>query len=103
MNEKRIREVIEVEQRALERVSQATREAEQVPVQAQAEAEKLIQTARVEAQDEARRLVERAQTADEAASIISRAEAEMTRIAAMADKNFERAVAHVVDRVLGKG
>ena len=46
MNEKRIREVIEVEQKALELLAQANREAEQIPLQAEAEAAAILEDAR---------------------------------------------------------
>jgi vacuolar-type H+-ATPase subunit H len=45
VNEKRIREVIEVEKRALELVAQANREADQLPVQAEAEAAAIVEGA----------------------------------------------------------
>ena len=102
MNEKRIREVIEVEQRALELLAQANREAERIPLEAEAEAAAFLDSARRSAQDQARRIIDEAQQSDEAAETIARAQAEMMRITSLADKNLEKAIAFVVDSVLGR-
>jgi vacuolar-type H+-ATPase subunit H len=102
VNEKRIREVIEVEQRALEMLAHAKRDAEQIPIQAEAEAAAIVENARAAAQDEARRMIEDAQKGDEATEIISQAQANMSRKAELADQNLEKAVTYVVERVLGR-
>jgi vacuolar-type H+-ATPase subunit H len=102
VNEKRIREVIEVEQRALDLLAQANREAEQLPVQAEAEASMIVANAQAAAQAEARTIIEQAQQGDEAAQIISRAEENMSRTSSMAEKNLEKAVTYVLERVLGR-
>ena len=102
MNEKRIREVIEVEQRALELLAQGNREADQIPIQAEAQAAAILEDARAAAHAEARRMIEEAQARDDSAGIISRAQDEMSHVGALADKNLEKAVAYVLDRVLGR-
>ncbi len=101
MNEKRIREVIDVEKRALELVAQAHREAEQIPIKAEAEATAIIEKARAAAQEEARHILEQAQNGDDAAAILKRAQEDMSKSASLADLNREKAVALVVERILG--
>jgi vacuolar-type H+-ATPase subunit H len=102
VNEKRIREVIDVEQRALDLLAQAQREAEQIPINAEAQAAAIISKARKEAQDEASQMIEAAQKGDEAAAIISRGKEAIDRAASLAVKNQLKAVAYVLDSVLGR-
>ena len=61
MNEKRIREVIDVEKQAMDLVAQANREAEQLPRKAEVEAAAMIEQSRAAAEDEARQLIQSAQ------------------------------------------
>ena len=101
VNEKRIREVIEVEKQALELLAQAQREAERLPVEAESAAREMIDKARVAARDEARKLVEQATSEEQAAEIIVRARAAMAERAKKANENFERAVTYVLERLVG--
>ncbi len=101
MNEKRIREVIDVEKRALDLVAQAHREADQIPLKAEAEATAIIEKARAAAQAEARQLIEKAQAGDDAAAIAKHAQAGMRESARLAAMNEEKAVAYVVEKILG--
>lgn len=101
MNEKRIREVLEVEQKAMELLAKAKREAEQLPIEAEAEASRMIESARGAAQDEARKIIEEAQKGNEPEQIVSHAQESMARASSLAEKNLEKAVTYVLERVLG--
>lgn len=102
MNENRIGEVIEVEKRAQEMVARATHEAEQLPIEAEARAVAIAEGARAAAQDQAARIIQEATQAADSSQIISHTEENMSRIARLADKNLEKAISYVLERVLGR-
>jgi vacuolar-type H+-ATPase subunit H len=102
VNEKRIREVIEVEKRALDMVAQANREAEQIPVEAEARAASIVDMARAAARDEAQRMVQRAKEGQESSGILAQAAVRMSQTAGLAEKNLEKAVMFVLERVLAR-
>ena len=64
MNEKNIRQVLEIEKAAQELQEKAKREAQEIPARAEQEAQALLVRARAEAQDEARKLVAAVQAED---------------------------------------
>jgi len=102
MNEKRIRDVLEIEKQAQEMLVTANRDAEQLPIQADLDGRDLIEKARISAGEEAHRILEQAQSVDEAAQIMSKAQARMGEGEKLAAKNLEKAVAYVLERVSGK-
>lgn len=102
MNDNRIQQVLMIEKEAQEIFDAATREAEQLPLQAEQEAQALIDKARAEAQEEARRLVAKAEAKDECARIQAEAEEKITRTKNLSVGHLDRAVAHVIDRVVGR-
>jgi V/A-type H+-transporting ATPase subunit G/H len=101
-SEEHIQQVLEIESQARAIYEAAEREAEQLPRQVEQEAQALIEKARTDAQEEARRLVANAQAPEECARILSQAEEEVRRTEALALSHFDRAVAHVLDRVVGR-
>ncbi len=102
MNEKRIQQVLEIEKQAQQILDSAIKDAEQLPVLAEKEAQELIEKARNEAKEEARQIVTRAKSETETARLLTEAEEKNNEIEKLAMKNFDRAVAYVLDRVVGK-
>ncbi|HTP03147.1 MAG TPA: hypothetical protein VMJ64_17350 [Anaerolineales bacterium] len=102
MNEKRIEQVLEIEKKAQGILDAATREAEQLPARAETEAREIIERARTQAQDEAQQMLNRAQSQDETAAILSKAEQKNREIEQQAMKNMDKAVAYILDRLIGK-
>ncbi len=102
MNENRIQQVVEIEKQAQEIHATALREAQQLPVLADQEAQAIIEKTRAQAHEEARQLVAKAQANDEVANILAKAEEKNRQTEALAMSNFDRAVAHVLDRVIGR-
>ena len=103
MNEKKIEQVLEIERQAQGILDAATREADQLPAQAEQEARDLIERARNQAHEEARLMVEKAQAQDETAAILSKAEDKNRETEKLASKHMDKAVAAVLERVIGKG
>ncbi len=102
MDEKRIEQVLEIENQAQALHDAALREADQMPKQADPEGQALIEKARQEAETEARQLVDGAKAEDETKRIISQAEEETRQTEKIAMTNFDRAVTYVLHRVIGK-
>ena len=102
MNEKRIQQVLEIEKKAEEIRAKAAAEAEQIPVRAEQEAQDLIDKARASAEEEARQLVARAKAEQESNSILADAGENIRRTDTTAKTNFDRAVAYVLNRVVGR-
>ncbi len=102
MDEKRIEQVLEIEKQAQGVREAATKEAEQIPIRANEEAQALIQKTRLEAEEEARQIVAHAHAKEETERILSQAEEDARRTEALATTNFDRAVAYVLNRAIGK-
>jgi len=102
MNEKNIRQVLEIEKQAAELQEKAKRDAQEIPVRAEQEAQALLARARAEAQDEARRIVAEAQSEDKSKDVLASVDAKNSEFEAQSKKNFDKAVAYVLDRVIGK-
>jgi len=102
MNEDRIQQVLMIEKEAQEISDAALREAEQLPLQAEQEAQTILDKARAEALEEARKLVANAEAKDECARIQAEAEEKVKRTKSLSMGHFDRAVAHVIDRVAGR-
>lgn len=102
MNEKNIRQVLEIEKQARELQEKAKREAQDIPVRAEHEAQAFLARARAEAQEEARTIIARAQSEDRSKAVLADVSAKNSEFEARTKKNFDKAVAFVLDRVLGK-
>jgi len=103
MNENHIQQVLEIEKKAQQILDSAKHDAERLPILADQEAQQMIEKARVEAQEEARQMILKAQSDTETARILSDAEEKTREMEKQATKNFDRAVAFVLERVIGKG
>jgi V/A-type H+/Na+-transporting ATPase subunit G/H len=102
VNEKHIQQVLEIEKKAQEIQEQAQREAQELPRVAEQEAQALIAKAKAEAQEEARRILTEAQAEDKAKEILAEVERQNSELEAKANANFDKAVAYVLERVVGR-
>ena len=102
MNEERIQQVLEIEKQAQEIQEQAKREAQEIPAKAEQEAQEIIAKAKADAQEEARKLVSGAQAEDAAVQGKSKEASGNGEFEASARKNLDKAVAFVLERVIGK-
>jgi V/A-type H+-transporting ATPase subunit G/H len=104
LNEERVRQIVDLEQRAQAIYDAAVREAEQLPVQAEKEVRVLIEKAQAEAQTQARQLVAdaEAQAQAEGVRVLEQAEQDAERMKALAMGRFDRAVGFVLNRVTGR-
>ncbi len=102
MNEKHIQQVLEIEKQAQEIHEAAVKEAQQLPIQAEQEAQALIAKAKAEAHEEARKMLAGLQSGDAAGQSTSDAATGNSEFEASAKQNFDKAVAFVLERVLGK-
>lgn len=101
MNEKKIQQVLEIEKQAQEIQEKAKREAQEIPVKAEQEAQALIAKTIAEAQEEARKMIAAAQ-ATGAGDVSAEIASQNSAFEANAKKNFDKAVAFVLERVIGK-
>lgn len=101
MSEKKIQQVLEIEKQAQEIQEKAKREAQEIPVKAEQEAQALIAKAKADAQEEARKLIAAAQSIDSSSAVADIA-SKNSEFEANAKKNFDKAVAFVLERVIGK-
>ena len=102
MNEKHVQQVLEIEKKAQEIHEAAVKEAQQLPVTAEQEAQALIEKAKAEAQQQAREMVSTVRAEDESARILAEAEEKARQLEEQAKRNFDRAVAYVLERVAGR-
>ncbi len=102
MSEKYIQQVLEIEKQADAIHDAAVDEAIQLPIKAEQEAQVIIEKARAAAQEEAHQIIESAQSEEESARILTQAEEKVQEAEALAQSNLERAVAHVLDRIMGR-
>jgi V/A-type H+-transporting ATPase subunit G/H len=104
LNEERVRQIVDLEQRAQAIYEKAVREAEQLPAQAEKEVRVLIEKAQSEAQTQARQLVAdaEAQAQAESARVLEQAKQNAERMKALAMGHFDRAVGFVLNRVTGR-
>lgn len=101
MNEKNIQQVLEIEKQAAEMQEKAKREAQEIPVKAEQEAQALIAKAKANAQEEARKLIASAQSGD-VSGVATDIASKNSEFEAQAKKNFDKAVAFVLERVIGR-
>ena len=102
MNEKHIQQVLEIEKQAQEVQEKARREAQEIPAKAEQEAQALIARAKADAHEEARKMIAAAQP-----KIVSDRASEggtslNSEFEVSAKKNFDKAVAFVLERVIGR-
>ena len=102
MNNKYIQQVLEIEKQSQEIQEKAQREAQELPRLAEQEAQALIEKAKAEAQEEARKIVAEAQGQDTANDIVADVERKNSEIEAKANANLDKAVAYVLERVIGR-
>ena len=102
MNNKYIQQVLEIEKQSQEIHEKAKREAQELPVLAEQEAQALIAKAKTEAQEEARQIVAQAQAKDEAEGILDEINKKKSEIEELANANLDKAVAYVLERVIGR-
>lgn len=100
--QERIQQVVELEKQAQAVNEEAAREAEQLLIQAEKEARALLEKNRADAQAEARALVSRTSVDAESERVLAAAEESSKQSEALAMSNFERAVAYVLSRVIGR-
>ena len=72
------------------------------PILAEQEAQAMIEKAKANAVEEARQLVANAEAKDECARIQAEADEKVSRAKSLSASHFESAVAHVIDRVIGR-
>jgi vacuolar-type H+-ATPase subunit H len=102
MNEKQIQQVLEIEKQSQEIHAKAQREAQELPSKAEQEAQALIAKAKADAEEEARKLIAQAQAEGAASDIVGESDKKNADFEAQSKKNFDKAVAYVLDRVTGK-
>lgn len=103
MNEKHIEQVLEIEKQAQEIQEKARREAAEIPVKAEQEAQALIAKAKADAHEEARKMLAGAQSSGASGQSAVSGDSANDMFEASAKKNFDKAVAFVLERVIGKG
>ena len=102
MNDKFIKKVLEIEKQSQEISEKARREAQELPALAEREGQAIIARAKAEAEDEARKMIAAAQSTNAAQGVSDRAGEASDKFEALARKNLDKAVAYVLDRVIGK-
>jgi len=98
----RIQQVVELEKQAQAVNEAAGRDAEQLLIQAEKEARAILEKNRADAQAEARALASRTSVEIESKRVLASAEQSNQQSEALAMSNFERAVAYVLNRVIGR-
>ncbi len=102
MNEKHIQQVLEIEKQAQEVQEKARREAQEIPAKAEQESQAIIAKAKADAHEEARKLIAAAQPGDVSGQVeVAGGESVNSEFEASAT-NFDKAVAFVLERVIGR-
>ena len=102
MNEQRIQQVLEIEKKAEAIHESAVNEATQLQEQAKRDAQALVEKTRAAAQEEAKRVIADAHASKECARIRAESEENSRQMETLAAQHFDRAVAYVLDRLIGK-
>ena len=102
MNEKHIQQVLEIEKQAQEVQEKARREAQEIPAKAEQESQALMAKAIADAHEEARKMIAAAQPNDVADQAAADGTSVNSEFEASAKKNFDKAVAFVLERVIGR-
>jgi cell division septum initiation protein DivIVA len=102
MDEKHIQQVLEIEKQAQEVQEKARREAQEIPAKAEQDAQALIAKVMADAHEEARKMIAAAQPKDASNSVGEDGASVNSEFEASAKKNFDKAVAFVLERVIGR-
>ncbi|MBI5824290.1 MAG: hypothetical protein HZB18_09705 [Chloroflexi bacterium] len=102
MNEKHIQQVLEIEKQAQEIQDKARREAQEIPVKAEQEAQALIAKAKADAHEEARRMIAGAQSNNASDHGAADEASRNSEFEDSARKNLDKAVAIVLEHVIGR-
>jgi len=102
MNEKHIQQVLEIEKQAQEVQEKARRESQEIPAKAEQESQAIIAKAKADAHEEARKMIAAAQPSDVSGQVAVDGESVNSEFEASAKKNFDKAVAFVLERVIGR-
>jgi len=102
MNEKHIQQVLEIEKQAQEVQNKAKRESQEIPVKAEQEAQVLIAKAKSDAQEEARKIIADVHIDDTSDQMAADLASRNSELDAKAKTNFDKAVAFVLERVIGR-
>jgi len=102
MNDKHIQQVLEIEKQAQEVQEKAKKEAHDIPVKAEQEAQALLSKARSNAQEEARKMISAVQVDTGSEQVAADLASKNSEIEAKAKNNFDKAVAFVLKRVIGR-
>jgi len=98
----RIQQVLEIEMQAHAITDDAAREAERLPIQAEQEAMAVLEKSRAATQEEARQMITEANAETDTLRILDQTKESAKRTDALAMSNFDRAVAYVISRVVGR-
>jgi vacuolar-type H+-ATPase subunit H len=102
VNDKRIQDVIEIENQADEIYQKAVAESQRIPQEAEQEAKKLLSDAKAAAELQVQDLIKKAEAKQESDDILAKAEEAIHHNDALAKRNFDRAVSYVIARILGR-
>lgn len=102
MNEKHIQQVLEIEKQAQEVQEKARHEAQEIPAKAEQEAQALITKAKADAHEEARKMIAAAQQNGNPVQAEGDGASVNSEFESSAKKNFDKAVAFVLERVIGR-
>ncbi len=102
MDKKTIQQMLEIDHQAQAIHENALKEAAQLLVQAEKEGPDFIEKARLQAEQEAKEILARSQSGEESARILAEVQESTKRMETLAMSNFDRAVAYVLARVVGK-
>lgn len=102
MNEKHIQQVLEIEKQAQEVQDKARLASQDIPVKAEQEAQALLARARADANEEARKIIASAQSNDASGQITADIASKNSEFETLAQKNFDKAVSFVLERVIGR-
>lgn len=102
MNEKHVQQVLEIEKEARAAYEAAVNEAKELPLKAEQEAQLTVEKARAEAEAQAHQMIQAAQSEEQIAQTMVQAEEKVRRAESTASSNFDRAVADILRRVVGK-
>jgi vacuolar-type H+-ATPase subunit H len=102
MDKKTIQQMLEIDQQAQSIHDHALKEAAQLVVQAEKEAPDYIEKARQKAEQEAKEILAHSQSSAETERIMAEVKESTQRMENLAQNNFDRAVAYVLARVVGR-
>jgi vacuolar-type H+-ATPase subunit H len=102
MNNRYIQQVLDIEKRSQEIHEKAKRDAQELPVLAEQEAQALIAKVKAESEEEARKIIAEAQAEDKAKDVLADVDQKNSEIESKANANFDKAVAYVLERVIGR-